>query len=108
MAKRLGIIIRLEFILGLPNETIKTFRNTFKKTNLINPDFVSYYPLLILPKTPLAIQKYKSPYSDKTLTKFAMEGYKSFYLRPIYLFSRIKHVWHPLYLKRYFDCFRNF
>lgn len=108
MAKRLGIIVRLEFILGLPFETKTTFRDTFRKVNKMNPDFVSYYPLLILPKTPLELQGYKLPYSDDELTELALEGYKSFYYRPRYFLSRIKHVWNPVYLKRYIDCFVNF
>lgn len=108
IAKKLGIIIRLEFILGLPSETVESIRDMFEKTNKINPDFVSYYPLLILPKTKLANTNYKSSINHELLEKLAMEGYKKFYIRPRYLISRLKHIWNPVYAKRYFDCFVNF
>ncbi|MBU1031241.1 MAG: radical SAM protein [Nanoarchaeota archaeon] len=106
--KKIGIITRLEFILGLPTETKESMRNTFQKANELNPDFVSYYPLISLPKTELTKAGYQSPYSKKELEELAIEGYKQFYFRVNYILSRFKHLWNPIYVKRYLECFINF
>ncbi len=106
--RKLGIITRLECILGLPYETKETTYKMFETMKIMNPDFVSYYPLLLLPETPLAKKNLKSILTMQELESLANKGYKKFYLRPTFLFSRLKHFYNLVYIKRYFDCFRGF
>ena len=105
MTKRLGMIVRLDFILGLPGSTPENMRRSIDFVRETNPDIVDFYPVLWLPGTELT-KKYRPHYSDEFLEKIAQEFYKLFYFRIQSLSSILKHCRRPAYLWRYFQCFR--
>lgn len=101
--QKAGMMARLDYILGLPGETKESMRDIVKKTIEIDPDFAAYYILLLLPATPLAMQKYVIPFSNEELLTIANEGYRKFYFRLGFIRKKLPQLWHPVYLKRYLD-----
>jgi anaerobic magnesium-protoporphyrin IX monomethyl ester cyclase len=105
LAKKLGIIVRLDFILGLPGANLANMRDSLEFVKKTNPDIVDFYPLLWLPGTTL-VEKYKPEYSDEYLERIAQGFYGSFYLRLRYIYTVLKNCSRPSYLWRYLQCFR--
>jgi radical SAM superfamily enzyme YgiQ (UPF0313 family) len=49
--RKIGLLINGCFILGLPNDTIKTIRKTIEMAKELNPDTAQFYPLMVYPGT---------------------------------------------------------
>jgi len=133
-AKKAGILIHGCFMAGLPGETKKTLKETLHLAKRLNPDTVQFYPVMVYPGTE-AYNWYKekrlittdnfsewltpeglhntvisteelSPYD---LVKFCDDARRSFYLRPGYLFYKIKQmIIHPREIKRTLKSARTF
>jgi anaerobic magnesium-protoporphyrin IX monomethyl ester cyclase len=104
MTKEAGIMVRFDFILGLPGSSDDNMRESFLFVKETRPDVVDFYPVLWLPGTEL-VQKYRPQYDDAYLEKLATSFYKQFYLRPSYLFQVLKHCTKPVFAFRFFLCF---
>ncbi|MFC1809802.1 B12-binding domain-containing radical SAM protein [Candidatus Omnitrophota bacterium] len=103
-AKNAGIMVRLDFILGLPGSNEETMERSFKFIEETAPDIVDFYPVLWLPGTILA-QNYKVQYDDSYLESIATSFYKRFYLKLSYFFQILSHCTRIEYLYRLFQCF---
>lgn len=125
-AKKAGILIHGCFMAGLPGETKETMKQTLDLAKRLNPDTVQVYPVMVYPGTE-AYDWYKSKgllitdefsrwltpgglhntvvktqdLSPEELVEFCDNARKEFYLRPSYLFYKIKQmVFHPEEIKR--------
>jgi len=49
--RKIGLLVNGCFIFGLPNDTIKTIRNTIEMAKKLNPDTAQFYPLMVYPGT---------------------------------------------------------
>lgn len=49
--RKIGLLVNGCFIFGLPNDTIKTIRNTIEMAKQLNPDTAQFYPLMVYPGT---------------------------------------------------------
>lgn len=128
MTKKVGIEVRANFIIGLPNETPEKFKATVKKVSKINPDYIKFNVMTPYPGTELYRQVkqgkwgiFKEDYNKSTgyFATFLPYGYKSFeelekmrryafrkfHLRPRYIFSRAIKIRSLSDIKKYWDGF---
>jgi radical SAM superfamily enzyme YgiQ (UPF0313 family) len=119
---------------GLPGETKKTMEQTLKLAKQLNPDTVQFYPVMVYPGTE-AYEWYKNKgllitedfskwltpsglhntvikteeLSPEELVKFCDNARRKFYLRPGYLFYKLKQlVLHPKEIRRTIKSARTF
>lgn len=115
--KKLGLLVNGCFILGLPGDTRRTVRNTIEFAKFLNPDTAQFYPLMVYPGTEAYTwakkngflitedyTKWLTPeglhtttvstpeFSGEELVRMCDEARKEFYLRPSYIFSKMKQV----------------
>jgi radical SAM superfamily enzyme YgiQ (UPF0313 family) len=133
-AKKAGILIHGCFMAGLPGETKETMKQTLKLAKQLNPDTVQFYPVMVYPGTE-AYEWYKNKgllvtedfskwltpsglhntvvkteeLSPEELVKFCDDARREFYLRPRYLFYKLKQlVLHPEEIRRTIKSARTF
>lgn len=114
MTHRVGIATLAYFMIGSPGETESEMRETFRFMKRLKPDFVHMTILTPFPATKIYADGLKSGvieidywrnfaaspdrsfepphwgelYSRKELNEILVRGYKSFYVRPIYILKR--------------------
>ena len=103
MTKRAGMMVRYDFLLGLPGETGEDMMKSVEMSIKLNPDIASFYPLLMLPKSKLEMMDYKPRYSNEHLERISSLAYKRFHFRSQYVFSQMKNLTRPTYIKRYLE-----
>ncbi|OHB72414.1 MAG: B12-binding domain-containing radical SAM protein [Planctomycetes bacterium RBG_16_41_13] len=133
-AKKAGMLIHGCFMAGLPGETKETLKETLNLAKRLNPDTVQFYPVMVYPGTE-AYTWYKEKrlittdnfsewltpeglhntvisteeLSSYDLVKFCDDARRSFYLRPGYLFYKLKQmIVHPREIKRTLKSARTF
>jgi anaerobic magnesium-protoporphyrin IX monomethyl ester cyclase len=118
LTRKYRIPILAYFMIGNPTETIDDIYTTFKVAKMLNPDYVHLTILTPFPGTKIyfdglnagIIKKdywkafaanptsgFIPPHWDDVFTKnelndLLIKGYRSFYLRPSYIFKRICHL----------------
>lgn len=113
LTKKIGIRCALDIILGGIGETQATFKQTLSFIKKLNPDYVAFTYLTAFPGSELYAEALKNNWfiggqtdnysyenlqlnatrlSDAELAKIYKQALKSFYLRPSYIVSRIKHL----------------
>lgn len=129
LTKKVGIEVRANFILGLPNETPEKVKAMVKKICHINPDYIKFNILTPYPGTTL-YHEVKSgkwgtfkedpnrstgyfatflPYGYKNFEELeAMRKYafRKFHFRPRYIYSRLKKIRSWSDIKKYWDGFK--
>ncbi|HLB95640.1 MAG TPA: radical SAM protein [Patescibacteria group bacterium] len=109
--RQAGIESAAHIIFGLPGETPETIKTTMKFVKVINPDYVQFYSAIPFPGTPLyqeAVEKnwlitkdwedfelgkniLSTPsLSGEELGRLRRRAYLEFYLRPAYIWGRLK------------------
>ncbi len=133
-ARKAGILVHGCFLAGLPGETKDTMRQTLDLAKRLKPDTVQFYPVMVYPGTE-AYDWYKSKgllitddfskwitpsglhntvvktehLSPGDMVKFCDDARREFYLRPSYLFYKIKQMLlHPEEIKRTLKSLRTF
>lgn len=116
-AKKAGILIHGCFIVGHPGETKETMQQTLELSLKINPDTVQFYPIMVYPGTEAYdwykerglistndFSKWLTPaglhnsvvrseeLSAEELVRFCDSARRQFYLRPGYLFYKLKQT----------------
>jgi len=119
-------------ILGLPGETVQTIRNTVEYIKELDPDYAQFYCAIPFPKTELeAMAKREGwriigDYSRYELNQPILElptltledlarersrAYRQFFLRPSYMWGRLRRCRSPrdvyLLFRQGFDFIRN-
>lgn len=125
-ANKLGLLVNACFILGLPGDTEQTIKRTIEFAKELNPDTAQFYPIMVYPGTEAYEWAKKNNYlttedfskwvtkeglhtttvsrpglSAKKLVELCDEARKEFYLRPSYVFLKLKQIiTHPEETKR--------
>lgn len=133
-AKKAGLLIHGCFMAGLPGETKETLKETLELAKKLKPDTVQFYPVMVYPGTEAYewykerklistddFSKWLTPkglhntvirtegLSSEELVKFCDDARRAFYLRPNYLFYKIKQsVKNPQEMKRNIKSARTF
>tara|TARA_B100000315_G_scaffold8245_1_gene8156 strand:- start:9582 stop:10997 length:1416 start_codon:yes stop_codon:yes gene_type:complete len=118
LTRKYRIPILAYFMIGNPTETIDNINTTFKVMKMLKPDYVHLTILTPFPGTKIYFDGLKSgiikrdywrefaknpspdfipPHWDEIFNKnelndLLIKGYKSFYLRPLYILQRISHL----------------
>lgn len=125
-ARKVGILVHGCFILGLPGDTKETISETIEFAKELNSDTIQMYPMMVYPGTEayewakknnfLITEDYskwltseglhntvvsRPNLTSQELVQMCDEGRKEFYLRPSYVFSKVKQmITHPSEGKR--------
>jgi len=125
-ARKAGILVHGCFILGLPGDTKETIQKTIEFAKELDPDTAQFYPIMVYPGTEayewakknnfLVTEDYskwltpdglhntvvsRPGLTNQELVQMCDEGRKAFYLRPSYVFSKVKQmITHPSESKR--------
>ncbi|MBI3378244.1 MAG: radical SAM protein [Nitrospirae bacterium] len=125
-AKKAGILIHGCFMAGLPGETKETMKQTLDLAKRLNPDTMQFYPVMVYPGTEAYhwykdrgylitedFSKWLTPgglhntviktqeLSPGEMVKFCDDARRKFYLRPAYLFYKIRQmVFSPREIRR--------
>jgi len=83
-AKKLGFLVYLDFIFGLPGETRESLSNNIDFALKANPTIAKFYKLAVLEGTELYKIKDSKYHNlkDSDIEYFYHESWKRFYLRP--------------------------
>ncbi|MFB0544968.1 MAG: radical SAM protein [Asgard group archaeon] len=121
-----GLLVNGCFVLGLPGDTEETIRRTVEFAKQLNPDTAQFYPIMVYPHTEAYEWAKKNNYlttddfskwmtkeglhtttvsrpelSAERLVELCDKARKGFYLRPSYIFSKLKQmITHPKETKR--------
>ncbi len=111
ICKKYKIGSQLHLIFGLPGETERTIENTIKKVIELDPDYAQFYCAIPFPGTEFREYVLKRGYlkdvpwsqyeinnalvsypnlSNKKIQNARKKAYRRFYLRPIYIFKKMK------------------
>jgi len=116
-AKKAGLLVHGCFMFGLPGETKETIRKTIEFAKKLNPDTAQFFPLITYPGTEAYewakrkgylltedYSKWLTPegmhntvislpgLSNKELVKICNKARREFYLRPSYIFYKLKQI----------------
>ncbi len=113
LTKEAGIEVLTHIIFGLPGETLETINQTIKYVKELDPDYAQFYCAIPFPKTELEAMGKKNGWittedyakyelnqpilnlpglSVEELQKARTRAYKEFYLRPSYIFKRLRKI----------------
>ena len=111
MVKQAGIEVFGFFIIGAPEDTEETIRETIQLAKGLNLDYAQFSKLIASPKTPLYEESFgsedkwgtlKSPFesaptvnglfSAQELEKWVRKAYLTFYFRPSYIWKGLRRV----------------
>ena len=113
LTKEAGIEVLTHIIFGLPGETLETINETIKYVKELDPDYAQFYCAIPFPKTELEAMGKKNGWittedyakyelnqpilnlpglSVEELQKARTRAYKEFYLRPGYIFKRLRKI----------------
>jgi len=132
--KKAGLLVHGCFMFGLPGETKETIRKTIEFAKKLNPDTAQFFPLIVYPGTEayewveekgyLLTEDYSKwltsegmhntvislpEVSNKELVEFCNKARREFYLRPSYIFYKLKQtILHSEEAKRTFKSLPKF
>ncbi len=132
--KKAGILIHGCFMLGNKGETKQTIRKTINFSKELDPDTAQFFPIMVYPGTEaydyfkkkkyLITEDYRKWVDDKgshntlisrpelsneELVQMCDDGRKEFYLRPKYMFKKLKQsLSHPKEIPRLFKSAKTF
>jgi anaerobic magnesium-protoporphyrin IX monomethyl ester cyclase len=116
ITKEAGIEVLAHVILGLPGETVESIRNTVKYIKELDPDYAQFYCAIPFPKTELEAQAKREGWKIaggfsrfelnqpilelptlklEDLTRERSKAYREFYLRPSYMWGRLRKCRNP-------------
>lgn len=78
-AQRLGILVNLDLVLGLPGQTLGSFRSDMQRITEIGPDVVTLYRYQAVPKLDHEAPRemhYREAFSDESLSSIDQSGYR--------------------------------
>jgi len=133
-AKKTDLLVHGCFMFGLPGETKETIRKTIEFAKKLNPDTAQFFPLIPYPGTEAYEWVNKKGYlltedysrwltpdgmhntvinlpelSNEELVKYCNMARREFYLRPSYIFYKLKQIiFHPSETKRTFKSLSTF
>jgi len=133
-AKKAGLLVHGCFMFGLPGETKETIRKTIEFAKKLNPDTAQFFPLIVYPGTEAYEWAKKNGYlltedyskwltpegmhntvislpevSNKELVEYCNKARREFYLRPSYIFYKLKQIiLHSEEVKRTFKSLPTF
>jgi len=133
-ARKSGMLIHGCFIAGLPGETSQTLAETLEAAKNLAPDTVQFYPVMVYPGTEAYtwykergliqttdFSKWLTPeglhntvtstedLSSEELVIFCDSARREFYLRPGYIFYKLRQmIRHPREIRRTFKAARTF
>jgi radical SAM superfamily enzyme YgiQ (UPF0313 family) len=111
--KEAGIEVLTHIIFGLPGETMETIKETIKYVKELDPDYAQFYCAIPFPKTELEEMGKKNGWittddyakyelnqpilhlptlSVEQLQEARNMAYRQFYLRPAYIFKRLRKI----------------
>jgi radical SAM superfamily enzyme YgiQ (UPF0313 family) len=111
--KEAGLEVLAHIILGLPGETMETIKKTIQYVKELDPDYAQFYCAIPFPKTELEVMGKKNGWittdnyakyelnqpilnmpglSVEELQKARDMAYRQFYLRPSYVFKRLRKI----------------
>lgn len=115
--REIGLLVHGCFIFGLPGDTKQTIRETIEFAKELNPDTAQFYPMMIYPGTEAYEWAKKNGYlttedfskwltpeglhntvisrpdlTNKELVELCDQARREFYLRPAYIFSKLKQM----------------
>lgn len=114
--KEAGIEVLVHVVLGLPGETPETIERTVAFVKELEPDYAQFYCAIPFPKTELeSLAREKGWITTEDYSRYELnqpimdmpslsvdqlrvarkKAYRSFYLRPAYIWKRLKLVRHP-------------
>ena len=132
LAKECGINVKVSFMFGLPEESEETVQETIAFAKTLMADIVNFHIFIPFPGTELFrtisargellhrdYQHYCQlnlpenmhlPFVTKRLTenqirRYSSQAYKSYYLRPAYLYSQLRQIRSPWDIYRYWQAF---
>ncbi len=88
MMKRVGIVVALQYIMGLPGDTRETIQMNIDHALRLKPHYADFSPLLYLPASEIYekyIEKGKSPhpdFSEEEVKRFAEDANIALYSNP--------------------------
>jgi radical SAM superfamily enzyme YgiQ (UPF0313 family) len=124
LTKEAGIEVLAHVVLGLPGETPETIRRTVDFVKELDPDYAQFYCAIPFPKTPFEkLARSEGWVTTDDYSKYELnqailstpalpaeklrdarrKAYREFYLRPSYLWKRLKKVRTPRELWRMSD-----
>ncbi len=113
LTKEAGIEVLTHIIFGLPGETMETIKETIQYVKELDPDYAQFYCAIPFPKTELEEMGKKNGWittddyakyelnqpilnmpglSVEDLQKARNMAYRQFYLRPSYIFKRLRKI----------------
>jgi len=113
LTKAAGIEVLTHIIFGLPGETVQTIEETIRYVKELDPDYAQFYCAIPFPKTELEEMGKKNGWittedyakyelnqpilnlptlSPEELQKARVRAYREFYLRPSYIFKRLRKI----------------
>ena len=115
-ARKLGFIIFLDFIFGLPGENRESVEKSITFAVRTNPQITKFYKLDILEGSEIYYQTLKSPLvtslSDREIDEYCAAGWKKFYFRPVKVLDFLAlYLKNPVMIRRAFrhlNVFRSF
>lgn len=98
MTKKAGIMVKGNFMLGIPSETVEDCQETIAFAKEISPDLVSFAPFYLFPGSrfhrEIILEKKSGPEYDliptDVLMRLVSRGYREFYLQPAYPFQLLR------------------
>jgi radical SAM superfamily enzyme YgiQ (UPF0313 family) len=132
LAKECGMNVKVSFMFGLPGETEETIQRTIDFAKTLAADIVNFHIFIPFPGTELfrtisargaLLHKNYQHYcqlnlpenmhlpfvpeglTENQIRKFSSQAYKSFYLRPTYLYSQLRQIRSLLDIYRYWQGF---
>ncbi len=111
--KEAGIEVLTHIIFGLPGETMETIKETIQYVKELDPDYAQFYCAIPFPKTELeAMGKKEGWITTEDYAKYELNqpilnlpglsveqlqearkmAYRAFYLRPSYIFKRLRKI----------------
>jgi len=113
LTKEAGIEVLAHIIFGLPGETPETIKRTIQYVKQLDPDYAQFYCAIPFPKTELAVLGKKEGWittedyakyelnqailnyprlTIEQLQRARIKAYREFYLRPSYIWKRLRKI----------------
>lgn len=90
-AKKAGLRIHGDFMLGLPGETEKSIQETIEWAKVMDPETAQFLTINLYPGTPLSNQLSKCQLTPEKIAQWVKKAYIQFYVRGSFIKRAILH-----------------
>jgi len=98
LTKKAGIMVKGNFMMGIPSETVEDCEKTIEFARELSPDLVSFAPFYLFPGSrfhqEIVLEKKTGPQYElipyDVLMKLVSRAYRAFYFRPSYPFQLLR------------------